>query len=443
MMRLPRRAAVAVLSALALGLSACGTQGVYSIPLPGGADTGDHPITITADFADVLSLVPQSAVKVGGVAVGQVESIGLAPDGWSARTTLKIRGDVDLPANTVAQIKQTNLLGEKFVELDPPTTVPSQGTLEDGALIPLQRTGRATQIEEVFGALSLLLNGGGVAQLQPIVAEMNKAVGGREPQTRALLGQFTDLVHGIDDQRDSISRALDSLQTLTATVSGQRDALAGILDELPQGVQILDEQRPEFVELLKQLDRLGTAGTDVIETTRDDILKDLRAMRPTVQALADNVPSLVGALPILPTFPIPDEILQGIKGGYANVWVSADLRIGETLANLGVGRPDPRYVKPYGDHQVPVDRSNPWIDGNGPRQGWPTVTLLPLANAAPPFVRNPAKLPVGIVDDAAEAAAQAAQDAQRGITGALPQIGQVPTPAAAPDDAADGQEGGH
>lgn len=175
-------------------------------------------------------------------------------------------------------------------------------------------------------------------------------------------------------------------------------------------------------------------------------------MRPTIQALADNVPSLVGALPILPTFPIPDEILQGVEGGYANVWVSLDLRIGETLANLGVGRPDPRYVKPYGEHQVPVDRSNPWIDGNGPRKGWPTVSLLPLTDAAPPFQRTEAGLPLGLVDDAgdgaeaagaaADAVGDAVQDgvdaAQGAIEDAAPQIGQVPVPL---DDDQDGQDG--
>src|SRR5699024_4701468 len=126
----------------------------------------------------------------------------------------------------------------------------------------------------------------------------------------------------------------DSLDTLTSTVTQQRDELDGILDELPKGIRILEEERPQFVTLLKKLDHLGQVGSDVVNKTRDDLLKDLRAMRPTIQALADNVPALVGALPILPTFPIPDEILQGIQGGYANVWVSLDLRIGETLANL-------------------------------------------------------------------------------------------------------------
>lgn len=447
----------AALSAAVLAVSACGTSGIYSIPLPGGADTGDNPMTITADFANVLNLVPQSSVRVGGVTVGEVESIKLAPDGWSARTKLKIRGDVDLPANAVARIEQTNLLGEKFIELDPPSTGPQKGHLESGDLIPLQHTGRDVQIEEVFGALSLLLNGGGVAQIQPIVQEMNKVLDGRQPQARDLLTQFSDLVGGINDQRVSITEALDSLDKLTSTVTHQRDELDGILEELPKGVRILEQERPAFIELLKKLDHLGQVGSGVVNETRDDVLKDLRAIRPTVQALADNVPSLVGALPILPTFPIPDEILQGIQGGYANVWVSLDLRIGETLANLGVGRPDPRYVKPYGDHQVPVDRSNPWIDGNGPRRGWPTVSLLPLVNAAPPFQRTEAALPMGIVGNAADAAGAAANavgkavqdgiDAARGaVEDAVPQIGQasVPVPGdGAPNgDVNEGDEGG-
>src|SRR5699024_11791942 len=134
-------------------------------------------------------------------------------------------------------------LGEKFIELDGPSTGPDKGRLEDGDLIPLQHTGRNVQIEEVFGALSLLLNGGGVAQVQPIVQEMNKVLDGRQPQARHLVQQFSELLDGIDDQRDSISAALDSLDTLTSTVTQQRHELDAILDESPKGIRILENER--------------------------------------------------------------------------------------------------------------------------------------------------------------------------------------------------------
>ncbi|WP_051461621.1 MCE family protein [Tomitella biformata] len=396
---LPRRkfAVSAALCAVAVAASACGTQGVYAIPLPGGADTGENPLNITVDFADVVDLVPQSAVKVDGVTVGKVLKIELAPNGWDARTSLVLRSDVDLPANAVAHVKQTNLLGEKYVEIDAPETNPSPKLLQSGDTIPIQNTGTGAQVEDVLGALSMLLNGGGVAQLQPIIEEMNKAVGGREPEVRALFEQFTKLVAGIDEQRDDITRAFDSLNTLSGTVLQQREQIDGVLNELPEGVAILAEQTPQFLDMLTQLERLGDVGSGVINQTRDDVIANLRALRPTLEALGESAPALVGALPILPTFPIPDEILPAVKGGYANVYVILDLRLGQALDNLGVGAPDPVYVKPYGDHQVPVDLSNPWIMGNGPRAGWPTVSLLPTPDAAPPFdQRVGAALPLGL-----------------------------------------------
>ncbi len=60
---------------------------VYKLPLPGGTDTGDNPITMHAKFHDVLDLVPKSTVKVNDVSVGQVTDIDL--DGYVADVTLR------------------------------------------------------------------------------------------------------------------------------------------------------------------------------------------------------------------------------------------------------------------------------------------------------------------------------------------------------------------
>ena len=87
-------------------------------PLPGGPDVGDNPMTIKVEFADVLDLVPQSTVKVNDVSVGKVTAIDL--EGYQALVTLEVRRDVELPDNAVAELRQTSLLGEKFVELSAP-----------------------------------------------------------------------------------------------------------------------------------------------------------------------------------------------------------------------------------------------------------------------------------------------------------------------------------
>ncbi len=107
-----RLKAVVALVAAALLLTGCSFD-VYKLPLPGGADVGSDPITVTAQFRDVLDLVPDSTVKVHDVTVGKITDISLG--GYTAQVTMQLRNDTRLPDNAVATIQQTSLLGEKFV----------------------------------------------------------------------------------------------------------------------------------------------------------------------------------------------------------------------------------------------------------------------------------------------------------------------------------------
>ncbi|WP_040739340.1 MCE family protein [Nocardia tenerifensis] len=378
-------------------VASCSSDGIYSVPLPGGADLGEHPIHLDIQFDDVLDLVPQSAVKVEGLQVGRVEEIKIGKDQWTATVRAVVNSSVDLPANARAEVRQSNLLGEKFIELSKPAAEPEAKKLADGAVIPIERTRHATEIEQVLGALSLLLNGGGVAQLQPIVTELNKTIGGREERVRSLLDQANTLIKGLDDQVDDITRALDGLDVLSSRVSRQTDQIGKILDQLPQGIKILEEQRPQLVGLLSQLDRVGQAGFDVLDHSKDDLIRDLTSLRPTLQELGRSAPDLITALPLIPTYPFPDSTLESTFGGSVNTWLSVDQQIGVTLSNLGVGKPDPVYVPPLGP-PVPVNPTNPYYNGNGPRPGWPTVSILPLPpNMAQPPAPGVPPNPVGAI----------------------------------------------
>ncbi len=301
--------------AVAIAVTSCSSEGIYGVPLPGGPDVGDHPMHLTIQFDDVLDLVPQSAVKVDGVPVGRVETIKVAPDGWTADVEVVLDSSVDLAANAVAAIEQTNLLGEKFVQLSEPPEDKDPARLEDGDTIPLDRTRHATEIEQVLGALSLLLNGGGVGQLQPIVHELTTALDGREDRVRGLLEQTNTLIDGLNQQRDDITRALDGLDALTTRVNEQNEKIGLILDELPIAAEVLNEQRPQLTQMLTQLDRLGTVGTDVINRSKDNLIADLLALRPTLKALADSGDNLPNSLAFIPTVPFPDGVEKIALGG--------------------------------------------------------------------------------------------------------------------------------
>ena len=168
-------------------------------------------------FRDVLDLVPQSTVKVNDVTVGKVKSIKLK--GYVAEVALEVPKDLDLPDNARAEIRQTSLLGEKFVQLAAPTE-PGSGKLSNNDVIGLDRTGRNPEVEEVFGALSLLLNGGGVGQLKTIFAELNNAFEGREAEFRSVLDPDPHL-HGPAGRR---TRSRSSPRSRTPTGWPSRSA---------------------------------------------------------------------------------------------------------------------------------------------------------------------------------------------------------------------------
>lgn len=320
-----RRAAraAALLGLAAVTLTGCKFEGAASFPLPGGEGTGSDAYELTVEFTDVLDLVRQSSVKVDDVSVGSVSDITL--DGYTARVKVKVKPEVTLPANARASLRQTSLLGEKFVSLEEPTTEAPVGRLRDKDVIPLARTERSTEIEEVLGALSLVLNGGSLEQLNTINREIVDALEGREGKVKDVFTQLDTFVGGLDEQKAQIVRALDNLDRLTARLAGQRETLAVALRDIPQGSAVLTEQREQLVQVLTGLDRLGTVATRVISASQANTVADLRALQPILGNLAEAGKDLPQSLELLTTYPFPRTVREGIKGDYANLFVTADL----------------------------------------------------------------------------------------------------------------------
>ena len=152
-------------------LTGCDFDGAYDLPLPGSPVDADDAFEVTAEFHDVLNVVPRSPVMVDDVVVGEVTEVERV--GWHARVILRIKDGTVLPDNAIADIQQVSLLGEKYVSLESPTEQEPAGRLDEGDEIPLSVTGRNPEVEEVLGALSFLLSGGGVAQLGTITREAN------------------------------------------------------------------------------------------------------------------------------------------------------------------------------------------------------------------------------------------------------------------------------
>lgn len=304
------------LTASLVALTGCQFQGAYDLPLPGkvvGSGDGYH---VKAIFNDVVDVVPYTHVMANDVPIGQVDKVTRV--GWNAEVDMTIRKDVVLPANAIADVRQTSLLGEKYIELDPPTGIASVGRLADGATIPLARTTRNPEVEEVLGALSSILSGGGVQQLKTISTELNKAMDGRQGDVRSVLSRLDVLVTSLNGQRSNIINAMAEINRLTGTLNRERTVVANALDAFGPALKVLNEQHQDLMTMLTSLDKLGKVGTNVIQQSRANMVADLKDLGPTLKALADAGKSLPQGIVMLATFPFPKEAATLAKGDYSN-----------------------------------------------------------------------------------------------------------------------------
>jgi phospholipid/cholesterol/gamma-HCH transport system substrate-binding protein len=313
-------------------LSACDAS-VYSLPLPGGPDVGEDPMTVKVEFADVLDLVPQSTVKVNDVSVGKVTDIDL--EGYQALVTLAVRRDVELPDNAVAELRQTSLLGEKFVELSAPEEGASSNPLGDGDTIPIDRAGRNPEVEEVLGALSLLLNGGGVAQLKTITQELNKALEGREESARSVLRNLRTFTGQLDENKADIVAAIESLNRLALAAEKQLPTIDKALEELPSALDSIDRQRDDLVEMLAALNDLSDVAVDVIARSKGATITSLERLNPVLTQLAASGDDFTNAFHVFLTYPFVDEVVgrdpQVARnlhmGDYTNLSITLDVDV--------------------------------------------------------------------------------------------------------------------
>jgi phospholipid/cholesterol/gamma-HCH transport system substrate-binding protein len=329
--------ALAITLALGAAVSGCTFKGVSSMPLPGGVDTGSHPYEVKMVFENVLDLVPQSQCRVNDVPVGMVTKIDLVD--WKAVVTCRLRRTVDLPGNAVATISQTSLLGEKFVALSAPQGQAPQGRLTAGAQIPLDRTSRSTEVEEVLSAMSMLVTGGGLEQISTINHELNAALEGHTVELRDVLNQLNTFVGTLDRQKGQIVTTLDKVDRLAATLAKHNKTIADTIDSTGPAVKVLASQRKDLTKLLVNMDKLGTVATRVINRSQADTVANLKSLQTVLNNTnkASNViPKILGGLF---TFPFPQTVSQAIRGDYGNLFVSLDLNVGDIAHNFLAGTP--------------------------------------------------------------------------------------------------------
>jgi phospholipid/cholesterol/gamma-HCH transport system substrate-binding protein len=313
------------LVAVAVTMSACGSwRGISNVSIPGGPGTGSGHKTIYVELPDTLALNVNSRVRVADVNVGRVTAIALK--NWVATLTLDLDGDVKLPQNATAKIGQTSLLGSQHIELDSPAK--PAGQLRNHDTIPLKNASAFPTTERVLAAISMVLRGGGIPNLEVIQNEVNNIVTGRADQIRDFLGKLDTFTSQLNQQTSDITHALDSTNRLLAVVAQHNDTLDRLLTELPPLAKHFADTRDLFTDAITALGRISTAADNALSPANQDIHTNLELLQRPLRELSKASPYLIGALKLMLTAPFNIEnVPKVVRGDYINVSVLADLTL--------------------------------------------------------------------------------------------------------------------
>ena len=321
---------------VAAGLTGCQWHGLNSLPMPGTQGGEQGSFEIKAQMPDVAYVSPNSRVRVGDANVGTVTQI--AREGWHALVTMRINGDVDLPANATAKLGQTSLLGSLHIELAPPVGAAPEGKLHNGSVIPLTNTGAYPGTDQTLAAVSLLLNGGGIGQIQDITAAFATAFAGREQDLKSLITQIDQFVGHLNEQTGDIIATTESFNNLVGQFAAQKPVLDKAIRTIPDALSVLKDQRDNLVTAIDAFGRFSALATDSVNHTKDALTQELKDFGPVLESLANAGLALTRSLSFLATYPWPKEtITNWVRGDYANLSLIVDLTLSRIDSSFFTG----------------------------------------------------------------------------------------------------------
>jgi phospholipid/cholesterol/gamma-HCH transport system substrate-binding protein len=268
---------------------------------------------VSADFDSVSGLDSKAAVRMAGVQIGTVESIGLDND--RAKIIMRIQPGVKIPRGSEAGIKTMGLLGDKYVDIVPATRLEGQGG------VPPERTGyyrngdrieitaSASDADQLIGKLS------GIADdVKRVTASLSQVFGTERGeksmedilqdlrQTTANIKEFSYALQG--DGSELITRLNQLADNLNTVVNDNKDNLKVTLENVRAASKSAEMALNSVDDVAKRIDRgEGTLGKLV---TDDSMYKNIDSAAKGLTDYVSRVERLKTTLGFRTEYLFPD-----------------------------------------------------------------------------------------------------------------------------------------
>ena len=180
----------------------------------------------------------------------------------------------------------------------------------------------------MLASIATILRGGGIQNLEVIQTEIFNVLNGRGDQIREFLNKLDTFTDELNQQRQDITRAIDSTDRLLSIVGQRNETLDRVLTEFPPLIKHFAETRDLFADAVEALGRISRAADNALAPASDNLNTNLELLQRPLKQLGRASPYLIGALKLMLTAPFSIEnVPKVVRGDYLNVSLMVDLTL--------------------------------------------------------------------------------------------------------------------
>ncbi len=275
----PNRAAALLLAVMLVVIGAAVSINLSS-GLPFNLSLGWPPsrdYVLTAAFTDANGVAPGAGVLIAGAQVGQVTATTIHHD--QALVTMRIgRRYGPLHRGTVAAIRYSTLLAQKYVELTPASGTPP---LPSGAIIPSEQTVTPVDFDQFLSSLDARTR----QQLQALVQQLGGGVTGERAAINALVDHLAGLSELSPPTLDMLRTRDPQLASILTNLDAVSARLASSHQQLGQFVHSTSLVTQTLARSDTQLDGLLVHLASVSRDTSQTLTGNQGNLRTTIERL--------------------------------------------------------------------------------------------------------------------------------------------------------------
>ena len=267
--------------------------------------TQPTPISLTADFTDTTGLYIGNEVQYLGVPIGHV--VGIDPRGTYMAVRMQIDPGSTIPRDAGAQIMQSALLTDRYVELGPAYT--GGPLLRSGAVIAASHTRSPINIDDLSRAIDDLVNAlstpGATSPTTSSVGRLVHAVAsqldGNGQRIHDLLTSTQSALGTLNSNSPDIAAITRNLAELTQILSARNQSLHDFGVGVSQATAALASQGSGLTQTISAFQQLTDQVRTFVTANRSTLVGDLAKASSVARTLHAEQSDLATIFDLMPT----------------------------------------------------------------------------------------------------------------------------------------------